>query len=261
MNTKMKGLDELRARVPEVATTWGLLRIVLALLGVVLLTSLFFLAADRWFPEWMPDGEIVVFALGLLLLSRFFSQRERFQHKYGPRAFQAAFIRFNLWGLGIIGASIGHLAYISGPELPNLWWKPWLQALGYVLLIGGVLLALRVLASTGIDTLMMLYVYQPPQGTQLASGLYSMLRHPLYSAAIHIGFGLALIHANWYALLVAVLLPLFVFGWVRLVEEPELLQRFPGYADYRRRVPALAPRPRDLPGLWNLLIFGTAPDR
>ncbi len=253
---KIKGLDALQTQVAEVATRRGLLRVLLALLGVFVLTSLFFLAADRWFSEWMPDGEIVVLALGFLLLSRFFLQRERYQQKYGERAFQAAFMRFNVWGLGIVAASIGHLAYISGPGLPNIWWRPWLQAFGYLLVVGGVLLWWRAVASVGIDSLVMLYVYHPSRGPRFEAGLYSFLRHPIYSAALHIGFGLALIHANWYALLVAILLPLFFLGWVRLVEEPELIQRFPDYAAYRRRVPAFLPKPADYFRTWRLLIFG-----
>ena len=252
----IKGLDELCAQVPEVATTGGLLRAVGALLLVFAATSLFFAAADRWFAAWMPDGEIVVLALGFLLLSRFFSQRERYQRVYGDRAYQVAFARFAIWGLGIVGAALAHLAYIAGPEIPAVWWKPWLQAIGYCLVAGGLLVWLRTVASSGIDSLVMLYVYHPGQGQRLQSGIYSILRHPIYAAAIDIGWGLALIHANWYALLVALLLPLFFLGWVRLVEEPELLQRFPDYAEYRRRVPAFAPHPGHLLKLWKLLITG-----
>ncbi len=123
-------------------------------------------------------------------------------------------------------------------------------------MVGGVLLWLRAVSSVGIDSLVMLYVYHPGRGPRFEAGLYSYLRHPIYSAALHIGFGLALIHADWYALLVAILLPLFFLGWVRLVEEPELLQRFPEYAEYRRRVPAFFPSPGDFVRLWQLLIFG-----
>ena len=253
----IKGLDALRAQVPEVATTWGLLLVALAILAVLVATSLFFLAADRWFAAWMPDGEIVVLALGFLLLSRFFSQRERYRQKYGERAYQVAFGRFGVWGLGIIGASLAHLAYISGPEIPGVWWKPWLQALGWFLLAAGSLLWGRAVNSLGIDSLAMLYVYHPRQGPRLEGGVYSILRHPIYAAAMHIGWGLALIHANWYALLVALLLPLFFTGWVRLVEERELLQRFPDYAAYRRSVPAFLPRPGNVLCLWRLLVFGS----
>src|SRR5512143_1025763 len=84
----IRGLGPLRRLVPEIGTQWGLVRVVLAIAAVFLLTTLFFLAADRWFVAWMPDGEIVVLALGFLILSRFFSQRSRYQVEYGPRAYQ-----------------------------------------------------------------------------------------------------------------------------------------------------------------------------
>ena len=252
----VKGLDTLRAQVPEVATRWGLLRVGMAILAVLAATTLFLLAADRWFAEWMPDGELVVLALGFLLISRFFSQRERYQQKYGDRAYQVAFARYNIWGLGIIGAAIAHLAYIAGPAIPAVWWRPWLQMLGYACLAAGLLLWVRAITSLGIDNLVMLYVYRPQRAPRPEAGLYRLLRHPMYAGAIDVGFGLALIHANWYALLVALLLPLFFFGWVRLVEERELLQRFPDYAEYRRRVPAFAPHPRDVSRLWKLLVLG-----
>lgn len=247
---RIKGLDTLQKLVPEIATPWGLLRVPLGIAAAFVLTSLFFLAADRWFAEWMPDGEIVVLALGFLILSRFFSQRERYQQRYGARAYQKAFARFKLPGLGIIAASIGHLAYIAGPEIPGVWWKPWLVAVGYVLLVAGLLLWLRAVTSFGIDSLVMLYVYWPEKGLRLESGIYGILRHPIYSAALNVSFGLSLIHANWYALLVALIMPLFFSGWIRLVEERELIERFPEYAEYRKRVPAFVPRPRD----WGILV-------
>ncbi len=221
-------------------------------------TSLFFLAADRYFAEWMPDGEIVVLALGFLLLTRFFSQRKRYQEKYGNRAYEQAFARFNIPGLGIVAASIGHLAYIAGPEIPNLWWKQWLVGIGIVLVGLGLLLWLRTVMSFGLDSLMMLYVYHPEQGKRFGDGIYKFMRHPIYAATMDIGFGLALIHGNWYALLVALILPLFFAGWVRLVEERELIERFPDYIEYRRRVPAFSPRLHDLWRFARWLVLGSS---
>ncbi len=237
--------------------TWsreGLIKVALAVLGVILLTSFFFLAVDRYFSEWEPDGEIVVLALGYLLLSRYFSQRDRYRKKYGKAAYETAFWRLAMPGLGIVGASFAHLAYIFGPEIPDIWWRPWLIGIGWFLVAAGILLLARTLQVAGIDTLLMRYVYQSSAGRRADSGLYELLRHPLYSAAMHITFGLAFIHANWYALLVAILIPIFLFGWIRLVEEPELLQRFPGYAEYRKRVPAFLPWPRDEIKLWRFLL-------
>ncbi len=255
---RIKGLDALQRLVPELGTPWGLLRVPLAIAAVFILTSLFFLAADRWFPEWMPDGEIVILALGFLLLSRFFSQRQRLQMKYGQRAYQVAFWRFSVAGLGIIAASIGHLAYIAGPEIPNIWWRPWLMAGGYILLITGILLWLRAVTSFGIDSLLMLYVYHPGEGPRLQNEIYGVLRHPIYAAAQDIAFGLAMIHASWYALLVAMIIPVFFAGWIRLVEERELIERFPDYAEYRRRVPAFLPGVREWPLFLRILLSGHA---
>ena len=68
----LHGLDELRKHAPALSQPGGLMRPLLAIGAVFVLTTLFFLAADRGFAEWMPDGEIVVLALGFLLVSRFF---------------------------------------------------------------------------------------------------------------------------------------------------------------------------------------------
>lgn len=209
---------------------------------------------DRYFLGWMPDGEIVVMALGFLILSRFFSQRERYQRLYADKAYELAFWRFAVPGLGILAGSFAHLAYIGGPEVPAIWWRPWLIDLGWLLVAAGLLLWFRAVSSIGMETLMMRPVYEPGAGAQQHSGLYELIRHPIYSAAMHITFGLAFIHANWYALLVALLIPIFFFGWVRLVEEKELLQRFPGYADYRKRVPAFVPWPKNELRLWRIIL-------
>ncbi len=253
---KVRGLDALQRHVPELRTVRGLMLAPLGIAAVAALTILFFLAADRYFAEWMPDGEIVVLALGFLMLSRFYSQRKRYQELYGEGAYARAFVQFAVPGLGIIAASLAHLAFIAGPDIPDVWWKPWLQAVGYLFLLSGLLLWLRAVATAGIDSLAMLYVYYPAEGSRMGSGINALLRHPIYAAAQDIGFGLALIHASWYALLVAVLLPIFFWGWVRLVEEKDLLERFPDYAEYRKRVPAFGPTPANLFKFWRMLVVG-----
>lgn len=252
----LKGLDALRAHIPETGGSMGPWRPVLALALVFLLTTLFFIAADRGFAEWMPDGEIVVLALGFLILSRFYSQRENYRRKYGALAFQKATANFSIPGLGIVAASIAHLAYIAGPGIPNIWWRPWLIALGWILLLVGVGLWLRAAQALGIDNGAMLYVYYPEEGRLLEDKIYGLIRHPIYSAALDMAFGLALIYANWYALLVALIMPIFFFGWARLIEEPELIKRFPSYLDYRKRVPAFGPRPIHWLEFFGYLISG-----
>ncbi|MGZ6316677.1 MAG: methyltransferase family protein [Anaerolineales bacterium] len=253
----LRGLDELRKHAPALSQPGGLMRPLLAIGAVFALTTLFFLAADRGFAEWMPDGEIVVLALGFLLVSRFFSQKDVYRKKYGELAFQNAYTRFCIPGLGMIMASVAHLAYIAGPDIPDLWWKSWLAVVGWMLILIGVTLWLASVSAFGLDNAAMLYVYYPEESRAVNSGIYGMIRHPIYSGTMDVGFGLALIHGNWYALLVALILPIFFTGWVRLVEERELMQRSPAYAEYRKNVPAFWPKLRDLPKFFGFLLRGT----
>jgi protein-S-isoprenylcysteine O-methyltransferase Ste14 len=52
-------------------------------------------------------------------------------------------------------------------------------------------------------------------------------------------------------------MPVGLTLWLRLVEEPELIERFgQGYATYRRNVPAFWPKPRDAGKFLRFLISG-----
>lgn len=253
---KLFGFSTLEEHFPLLRRRFGYALVGLGFVGIIAATSLFFVLVNRAFAAWMPDGEIVVLALGFLLLSRFFTQRSRFNQAFGQGAYSAAFVRFVVPGLGIIMASIAHLAYMPGPEIPELQWTPILRTAGWLLAVVGLSIWLRAITSLGMDTLALLYVYIPEQGRMASSGIYGLIRHPVCAAALHIGAGLALIHANWYALLVVPVLNLFFFGWIRLVEEPELVLRLAGYLEYRQRVPAFLPWPRDLVKFFGLLVLG-----
>ena len=242
--------------MPALRTPGGAAGILAAFLGVLGLTTGFFILVDRYFFEWLPDGEIVVLALGFLVLSRFFSQKERYAARFGDMAYSRAFMAFCVPGLGIIFAAIAHLAYMPGPMIPEISWKPVLVGFGWLSLFVGALLWWRAVKALGIDYLTMLYVYHPEDRRVVRSGLFDVIRHPVYSAAVHISTGLACIHAGWYSLLVAVLVPIFFLGWIVLVEEKELLKKVAGYADYRRSVPALVPRFSDLGKYWRALLAG-----
>jgi len=254
---KLKGINQLIQHVPELQTVRGKMIPILSFIAVFATTSALFLLVDWRFSEWMPDGEIVVMAIGFLLLSRFYSQKQRYQEKYGELAYRNAFLRFNIPGLGILFASIAHMGYMPGPEIPEIWWRVDLIVLGYLFITIGAVLWLRSVAAIGIDYLTMLYLYFPADSRLEDSRIYSILRHPIYAAALYIGIGLAFAHANWYALVVAVILPIFLTGWIRLVEEKELITRFPNYINHRSRVPAFFPKPSTFPKFLRIIITGT----
>jgi protein-S-isoprenylcysteine O-methyltransferase Ste14 len=251
---RLVGVEALRARFPELLNRRAVLTVAGELLAVVALVTAFFLVVDRVIPEWMPDGEILVLAAGFVTLAGFF--RPRLAAQTREQGYRQAFLRRAIPGLGIVASAIAHLAYMPGPPLPSIWWRPWLQALGWIYLAIGCALWLRAFAVLGVDNLVGLYVYWPEESRLIDSRLYQVMRHPIYGVLLRIGAGLALVHANWFALVSALVLWIFLIGWITLVEEKELLRRVPAYAEYRRRVPAFGPRPRDIGVFWRLLIRG-----
>lgn len=251
-----KGMDQLRRHVPGLQTRGGEARLGLTFAAMFTLVTLFFAWVDRLFPEWMPDGEIVFLALGFLVMSLFFSRKKIYQQKYGELAYRNAFAHYALPGLAIIMASVAHVGYIPGPEIPDLWWKTVLLWAGWLFIIVGAAVWFRAVLTFGADNLALLYVYFPKEGRLVDSNIYGVLRHPTYAGVLRVGIGLGLLNGNWYALLIAVLMPLGLTGWIRLVEEKELLERFPDYAEYRKRVPAFWPKPRDLIKFFRFLIAG-----
>jgi protein-S-isoprenylcysteine O-methyltransferase Ste14 len=81
------------------------------------------------------------------------------------------------------------------------------------------------------------------------------LRHPIYSSALRICIGLALLNGNANSIAFTIFMPLGLTGWIRLVEEKELIERFgQSYLDYRKRVPAFWPKPRNL-GIFFTFLF------
>jgi protein-S-isoprenylcysteine O-methyltransferase Ste14 len=75
----------------------------------------------------------------------------------------------------------------------------------------------------------------PRDGAHLVeTGIYRSVRHPIYGGLILLGLGWALLAA--YPLAIALAACLVPFFWLKsAVEERWLAERFPAYADYRRR--------------------------
>ncbi len=74
-------------------------------------------------------------------------------------------------------------------------------------------------------------------------GLYAIVRHPIYSGIILVAYGIAALTGSTGRLAVATALLVWLNAKASR-EEVWLLERYPDYADYRRRVPKLLPWPR-----------------
>jgi len=76
----------------------------------------------------------------------------------------------------------------------------------------------------------------PIEGGELREGgVYALARHPIYGGGILAALGWSLLMSPW-ALVPTVLLAA-LFEGKRRREEGWLLERYPGYASYRRAVP------------------------
>jgi protein-S-isoprenylcysteine O-methyltransferase Ste14 len=253
----LNGIQQLTRHLPDLASPVKRAMLALRFALILGMTTLFFIWTDYLIPDWQPDGEIIVLTLGFLILSFFFSKKALYRQRYGELAFRNAFVNFSVPGLAIIFASVAHVAYMPGVDIPDLWWKPVLGLLGAGFVLVGGCLWLRAVLLFGVDNLTMLYVYFPEEGRMVDSSIYGVIRHPIYAAVLYIVIGLALLSGNWIALVFAALMPLGLTGWVRLVEERDLIERFPDYLNYRRRVPAFWPRPRDLVKFFSFLLRGS----
>ena len=76
------------------------------------------------------------------------------------------------------------------------------------------------------------------------TGLYGIVRHPMYMATILLFLMIPMVLGSWYALIIFACYPAIII--VRLKDEEELLTRqLPGYAEYKQKV-----KYRIIPFVW-----------
>jgi protein-S-isoprenylcysteine O-methyltransferase Ste14 len=113
-----------------------------------------------------------------------------------------------------------------------------------IVVIGGVLAVIGLaLVAAGILRLgrHLSPLPHPKDGAPLIqTGVYGIVRHPMYGGAIIAAVGWALVNLSPLTLVFAILLFVF-FDFKSRREERWLAQTFPEYGDYRRRVRKLIP--------------------
>jgi protein-S-isoprenylcysteine O-methyltransferase Ste14 len=143
-------------------------------------------------------------------------------------------------GGGWVVAQIVLLTAIFLSALAGLAWPSWLEPPAYA--IGGVLLAAGVgmLVAGGWALVRVSAVTPfpaPRAGSSLqTSGIYRLVRHPMYGGGILIALGWSTIFATVTGLALTIVLAVFATLKARR-EELWLEQTFAGYAEYRRHTP------------------------
>jgi protein-S-isoprenylcysteine O-methyltransferase Ste14 len=124
-------------------------------------------------------------------------------------------------------------------------WPPWAFPLPRVTsLIGAVLVlaggAVFLVSLVRLGPSLTALPYPKPDGSLIVRGPYAVVRHPIYAGGIAVCVGWALFVQGWLTLAYAAVL--FVFLDLKASrEERWLLERYPGYQDYQRRVRKLVP--------------------
>jgi protein-S-isoprenylcysteine O-methyltransferase Ste14 len=144
--------------------------------------------------------------------------------------------RGEAWLIGqlILFAAIA-LAPRRLPGLPE--WPAWLARpsaiVGLVVGAAGALTALAGARALGSS----LTIFPRPRddGQLVSGGIYSVVRHPIYTGAVLGALGWALLRTSLPGLLLAVALAFFFDRKARR-EEQWLIEKYPEYAAYRARV-------------------------
>lgn len=117
-------------------------------------------------------------------------------------------------------------------------WLPYLQVLGMSICILGLLLSLAAALNLGANLTPLPCPKDDAQLIQL--GFYRFVRHPIYSGVLLVGFGWLLIYP--YALILLYVIALTIFFEFKIkLEERWLLDKFPAYAEYCKKVKKLIP--------------------
>lgn len=78
----------------------------------------------------------------------------------------------------------------------------------------------------------------------VSTGLYGLVRHPMYAATILLFLMMPLVLGSWYAAIIFLVYPVLII--IRLTGEEKLLMKeLPGYAEYRKKV-----KYRLIPFIW-----------
>ena len=117
----------------------------------------------------------------------------------------------------------------------------WAILVGDVLVVGGLVLSQLVVVQNSYAAATITVEADQPL---VSTGLYGVVRHPMYLGALIMMFGMPpALDSLWGLVVVAVALPVLA---ARILDEEKMLrQELPGYPEYASRV-----RKRLVPGVW-----------
>ena len=208
--------------------------------GLAMVALLIFLPAGTWN---YPYGWLLVGLLfGPMLIAgfvMFFKTPDFLKKRLDAKEKQAA-------QKGVLAFS--GLMFIAGFVLAGLDFRfGWSSMPRWVVIVASVLflIAYALYAEVMRENAYLSRTIKVEEGqTVVDTGLYGIVRHPMYAVTILLFLMIPLVLGSWYALIAFAFYPAIIV--VRLKDEEDLLTReLPGYAAYKQKV-----RYRIIPFIW-----------
>ncbi len=215
-----------------------------AVIGLVVFGALLFLPAGtvRYWQGWVFLAVFTVCTLvpSIYLAVRYPAALER-RLKAGPTAETRPAQRIIMFvavpafaGIIVVSVLDWRLGWSTVPV--------WLVIVGDILLAAGLLVSQLVVVQNNYAGSTITVEQDQPL---VSSGLYRLVRHPMYSAGLVLTVGIPpSLGSLWGLVIVAVTFPPVLVARV-LDEEEALIDKLAGYREYRERV-----RYRLIPGIW-----------
>ena len=142
-------------------------------------------------------------------------------------------------------ASLGFIGLLIFPALDHRF--VWSRVPSYMALAGDVLVVLGFLVIFFVlkeNTFSSSTIELAPNQKVISTGLYTIVRHPMYAGALVMLIGIPIALGSWWGLLDLVsMMPALI--WRLFDEEKFLARSLPGYAEYQHKV-----RFRLIPLVW-----------
>ncbi len=283
-----KGIEKLREKLPDYQGNKIILFVVLAIATVAcsMIFQLFFDSISRVFPgvvvlQFLEPvtpliGSIIVLLLGFLSVYMVWRKRAKYKAKYEEKAYQKA-LKFGAVGVTLVITVMIHsflpfdvLARYTETSTVSFFLSTPIDQLllGFTSIFSVVRIALslfflllafltiyRAITVFGIDYMMLVYLYYPEESEIQESEIYSVLRHPTYHTLLLWYTSSLFLRFSIYSIAYYFIFLVGIKAHLKFVEEKELIQRFgEGYKNYKKEVPALFVRFRDLGKYFRFLF-------
>lgn len=228
-------------KIPDLKSKWKRTRLFVTIAITFLTAIIFHLFLEKVVNYGAVLSQFIILTIASsLLMGGLLGHRKSYRKKYDNLAYRQAFFHFGVWGMPLMASTIIHPLIVRDERI-----IPIVAALiiGSCLLWIGFVLHRSAVETLRIDRMIFIYTYFPEEGNFVSTGIYSLIRHPIYSSAIHMVFGFGILRGSISSLICSILVLITFLIWIK-IEEQEMRERGgEEYVKYQKNTSALFPKP------------------